>query len=162
MIMMQHLWSSLLRSEIKEIIPSGLRLGAPAWPQPYSCSCSQRRAPPLPVTQIVEVKLAHTFCCVALDHFIHCQGNALALYSLAVMPGVKAHCINQRDAIKNPFSRPHTRRRRYPAGHQILLPHPARAHRCDDHSLKTAEHPRQGAITTKLLLRLHSWLLEDR
>jgi len=30
MRIMQHLWSSLLRSERKEIIPSGLRLGAPA------------------------------------------------------------------------------------------------------------------------------------
>jgi hypothetical protein len=43
MRLMQHLWSSLLRSEIRKIIPLHLRVRPPAYLRPMSSQFKQRR-----------------------------------------------------------------------------------------------------------------------
>ena len=112
--------------------------------------------------QASQGKACSRVLCFALDHFIHRQSNALAFNSLSIMPSVEPRDIGRGERYPTASSPLCIRSRRHPVGHQILLPRPARVQRCDDHGLKTAEHPRPGAIITRLLLRLRPWLLEDR
>ena len=53
-----------------------------------------------PVTEIGEINGTHAFARLGVDHLIDSYGDALALHSLAMVPGVEARCIQQRNTIK--------------------------------------------------------------